>query len=324
MGTKDFYKTLGVPRSASADDIKKAYRKLALKYHPDKNQGNKAAEDKFKEITEAYEVLGDSSKKAQYDQFGFVGGPGGARPGGGPGGDPFGPFRQGAGGFQGFEDIFGDAFSDFFSGDPRARARGPRSPQGADLRYTLNITFEESALGCDKTISFMRRRGGRDETARLSVNVPAGVRQGQQLKLRGEGDAATDAGARGDLFVVIQVLEHPFFQRNNDDILMEVPISFIDAALGGSVEVPTLTGKASLTIPAGAHSGQILRLREKGFPHLGSSGRGDLLVKLMLDVPKDLSDDDRAVLQKLKNRSLRYAMVDSYRERLLALRGGRS
>ena len=179
MAKKDFYSLLDVPRSASADEIKKAYRKLALKYHPDKNPGDKKAEEKFKEITEAYEVLSDTKKREMYDQFGFSGsGPQGSGPGGFGAGGPFG------GGFSGgfssdnpenFQDIFGDIFGDMFAGAPRGRGGPRRQARGADLRYTLNLTFEEAALGCEKTISFLRQRKGKDDTAKLAVKVPAGI-----------------------------------------------------------------------------------------------------------------------------------------------------
>jgi molecular chaperone DnaJ len=334
MAGKDYYKLLGVSRSASADDVKKAYRKLAMKYHPDKNPGDRAAEDKFKEVTEAYEVLGDDKKRQMYDQFGHVGaGAGGPRPGGGnysyntgQGFDPFGGFRSGGFGGGGYDDVFGDVFSDLFGGAAGARGGGPRgrTAQGADLRYPLNITFEESALGCEKQISYVRHRGRREETAKIAVTVPAGVRPGQQLKVRGEGDSATDSGPRGDLFVVIHVLEHPLFKRSDDDVTLELPLALTDAALGATVEIPTTTGRASLKIPPGTRSGQIFRLKDKGFPHLGGSGRGDMLVQVMVDIPRDLNGDDKEALQKFAARKRDYPLVDDFQRKFENLRKGRS
>ena len=330
---KDFYQVLGVNKSASADEIKKAYRKLALKFHPDKNPGDKSAEDKFKEVTEAYEVLSDEQKRLQYDQFGFAGP--GAGPGGGPGGgaysyssagfDPFtggfrGGFRSGEGSGQ-FDDPFGEIFNDFFTqGGPRTRSRS--TTHGADLRYTLNVTFEESAQGCDKQISFIRHRGRREETAKLVVSVPAGVRPGQQLKLRGEGDAVTENGPRGDLFVIVQVLEHPLFRRVDDDVHLEVPITLTDATLGSTIEIPTITGRASLRIPPGTYSGQTFRLKEKGFAHLGSMGRGDMLVRILVDVPRELSADEKDFLQKMATRKKDYPLVQTFQQRMEALKKG--
>ncbi|MBC7372277.1 MAG: DnaJ domain-containing protein, partial [Bdellovibrionaceae bacterium] len=212
MSKKDYYSLLNVARSATADEIKKAYRKLAMQYHPDKNPGDKKAEDKFKEFSEAYEVLSDVKKREMYDQFGHAGTQGGFG-GGGGGGNPY-----GAGGFGGargadgdqFQDIFGDVFSEIFG----ARGAGPggasggarrRPMKGSDLRYTLNISFEEAALGTEKVVHFVRQRTGKDETAKLSVNVPAGVKEDQRLKLAGEGDGANGgSGANGDLFVIIK------------------------------------------------------------------------------------------------------------------------
>jgi len=332
MAKRDFYEILGVSRSASAEEIKKAYRKLALQYHPDKNPGDKKAEDRFKEISEAYDVLSDTQKRQAYDQFGHMGAQGGFS-----GRNPFEDFARsgGFGGFGGnagagpesFQDIFGDIFQDIFSGT--AGRRGPggsrRSSRGADLRYTLNVSFEEAATGAEKTISFVRQRSGKEETARISVSVPAGVGTGQRLKLRGEGDGPTDGsqGALGDLYVVINVLEHPLFRRVENDIHLDLVISFIDAIIGATVDVPTLTGKASLKIPPGTPSGQVFRLKGKGFSSLNTSTPGDLLAKVVIDVPRDLTEEQRQLLQKLAPSLRASPLVKAYQEKLERVFGSR-
>ncbi len=292
MSKQDFYSVLGVNRNSTADEIKKAYRKLAMQFHPDKNPNNKVAEEKFKNITEAYEVLSDDKKRQTYDQFGHTGGPfGGGTGGGGFGG---GGFNQGQGGDP-FQDIFGDVFGDIFGG---GRAR-PRATRGSDLRYTLNLNLEEAAQGCEKSIQFIRIRNNIEETAKLMVTIPAGVKSGQKLKLRSEGDGGAKGGPSGDLYVIINIQEHILFTRENYDCLLELPISFTTAILGGLVEVPTLTGKAALRIPSGAHSGQILRLKSKGFPKSGGFENGDMLIKILVDVPENLSSHQRELIEQL-------------------------
>lgn len=327
MATKrDYYSVLNVARNASADDLKKAYRKLAMKYHPDKNPGDKKAEETFKEVSEAYEVLSDPKKREMYDQFGFAGanaGFAGAGAGGGPG---FGGFQQG--GFQGgfgadnenFQDIFGDIFGDVF-GNTRTGGGfrgGPRRTRGADLRYTLNISFEESAVGAEKTIHFIRQRNGRDETAKLAVKVPAGVKPGQRLRLAQEGDSGLNGGTPGDLFVIINVQEHMLFRREEDDVSIEVPISYLDAILGASAEVPTLTGKVQLKIPPGTHSGQTFRLKGKGFPKSGGFGAGDMLVKIMVDTPSpsEIGAKQREILEELAKMSSPTPQVKAFQDKV--------
>ena len=321
MPKRDYYSVLDVSRSASADEIKKSFRELAKKYHPDKNPGDKKSEDKFKEVTEAYEVLSDTKKRELYDQYGFAGtnaqaGTGG--PGFNPGG--FGGYQQ-QGGFQdteGFQDIFGDIFGEMFTG-PRGAGRGQRRQKGADLRYTLAVTLEEVATGTEKTISFVRQRQGREDSARLSVKVPSGVAQGQRLKLSGEGDGSPGAGAAGDLYVIINVLEHALFTREEDDVIIELPVSFADAILGTQVEVPTLSNKVALKIPAGTHSGQVFRLKGKGFPKLGGFGSGDMLVKIILDTPKTLSAADRQIIENLAKELGPTPMVAAFQEKVHTL-----
>lgn len=324
MAKKDFYSLLNVSRTATADEIKKSYRKLAMQYHPDKNPGDKKAEEKFKEFSEAYEVLSDPKKREMYDQFGHAGtqGSGGGNPFSGAGG--FGGAGFGGGGAgQGqdpFQDIFGDVFSEIFGargqgGGPGAGARR-RPTKGSDLRYTLNVTFEESALGAEKVISFVRDRNGKDETAKLSVNVPAGVKEDQRLKLAGEGDSPQGASAPGDLYVIVKVQEHPLFKRQDNDINMDVPVSYTDAILGTSIEIPTITGKAVIRIPPGTHSGQTFRLKGKGFPKIGGFGAGDMLVRLVVDTPDKISNRQKELLEELSKGAEETPLVKAYKEKV--------
>lgn len=337
---RDYYEVLGVARTASNDDLKKAFRKLAMQLHPDKNPGDKKAEERFKEINEAYEVLSDQQKRQMYDQFGHAGAQGGFRPGQNPfegfgGAGPFGAGGFGAGGFGGpggagaggenFQDIFGDIFSDFFAG--RARPGGPGAGpgagpragtrgRGADLRYTLNISFEEAASGTEKTISFIRQRSGREETAKLSVTVPAGVKAGQRLKLRGEGDAPPSGGSAGDLYVIVNIQEHPLFKRVENDVHLDLPINFIEAVTGTTVDIPTLTGRAALKIPAGTPSGQIFRLKGKGFSSVQGAGAGDMLVRIVIDVPRELTDEQRETLKKFSSTLKVSPLVKAYQDKV--------
>lgn len=328
MSKKDFYSILGVSRSASADEIKKSYRKLAMQYHPDKNPGDKKSEEKFKEISEAYDVLSDAKKRDMYDQFGHAGnqqgfGAGGPFGGGaGPGG--FGGFRSGPGGGANggdpFQDIFGDVFGDIF-GNARGPggARSRRPSKGTDLRYTLNISFEDSALGTEKVISFVRQRGNKEESAKLSVNVPAGVKEGQRLKLSGEGDAAPGGGTPGDLYVIINIQDHPLFKRQENDVTLDLPISYTDAILGTNVEVPTLTGKAMIRIPPGTHSGQSFRLKGKGFSKIGGFGSGDMLVRILVDTPHTLSARQKEIMEELAKSAETTPLVKAFQEKVSQL-----
>jgi len=308
LSQKDLYQVLGVSRTSSADEIKKSYRKLAMQFHPDKNPGDKKAEEKFKEISSAYDVLSDPDKKRNYDQFGSAdgnpfagggfgaGGPyrggfgqGGGRPGGGPG----------AGDQDPFADIFGDAFGDLFrgsAGGPRARRSQPA--RGSDLRYTLPITLEEVATGVEKVIHFARQVGPKEESAKLSVTVPAGVKEGQRLKLTGEGDRPSSGGP-GDLYVIIQQLDHVLFTREDSDVLLDVPVGFTQAILGAEIEIPTLLGKAQIKIPTGTHTGQTLRLKGKGFPKIGGGTPGDMLVRVVVDTPTKVTAKERELIEEL-------------------------
>lgn len=342
---RDYYEVLGVGRSSSPDDIKKAYRKNAVQFHPDKNPGNKEAEEKFKELSEAYSVLSDQEARQRYDQFGHAAFEGGANP-------------FGFGDFSGFEDLFGDIFSSFFGGQSNRKTRGRA---GRDLKYDLEITFEEAAFGAEKTISVNRgqeceecagsgaAKGSSPEECgqckgtgqvrmtqgfftisrpchecqgagrvvkspcnicsgagikmvkgKIAVRIPAGIDNGQRLKLRGEGEAGSGGGPTGDLYVQISVKPHDIFERQESEIICEVPISYADAVLGAEIQVPTLEGLETMKIPAGTPGGKIFRLKNKGIQILGTARRGDQHVRVAIHVPKKFSPEHKTLLEKLK------------------------
>ncbi|MBC7421047.1 MAG: DnaJ domain-containing protein [Bdellovibrio sp.] len=330
MAKKDFYQLLGVARTATQDEIKKSYRKLAMQYHPDKNPGDKKAEDKFKEFSEAYETLSDEKKRQTYDQFGHAG----------PGGNPFGAggfggagrgSAGGAGGQDNFQDIFGDVFGDIFGGQAgrggtytSGRQRGgPRAPvRGSDLRYTLSVSFEEAGTGCEKMVSFMRQVGPKDESAKLSVTVPAGVKEGQRLKLSGEGDKPA-SGTAGDLYVIIDLQDHILFKREEFDVILDLPVSYTDAILGATAEIPTLFGKVEIKIPTGTHSGQAFRLKGKGFPKLGATGSGDMLVRVVVDTPDKVNSRQKEILEELQRYNEATPLVKNYQDKLQTVLRGR-
>jgi molecular chaperone DnaJ len=342
---RDYYEVLGIPRDATDEEIKRAFRRLAFKYHPDHNHED-GAEEKFKEVNEAYEVLCDPDKRAAYDRFGH--------------GGPQGLFGRG---FEGFDfGGFGDIFDAFFGGVTTATRQAPR--RGADLNYNINITFEEAAFGCQKEINILRtencslcqgigckpgsqptrcpncngsgqvrrvqqsifgrftnittcpqcrgegriitepcpqcRGAGRDKQQRtISIKIPAGVDDDSQIRLRGEGHAGIRGGPSGDLYLTLAVEQHKFFQRDGDDILYKLPINFAQAALGTEIEVPTLEGKTKLKIPAGSQTGEVFRLKNKGFPHLNRRGRGAQLVTLHVVTPESLTRKQRTLFQEL-------------------------
>jgi len=357
MAKEDYYELLGVAKGASGEEIKKAYRKKAIQYHPDKNPGNKESEEQFKKVSEAYEVLQDEEKRAAYDRYGHAAfsGPGGGAgaPRSGPGSfhDPFDIFRevfgQGGGGGGIFEEMFG-------GGGSRDGGR-----DGSDLRYDLEITLEEAARGMEKEISFrklvacercngtgaepgskrvtcptcrgagqIRRSGGiivftqacpacggagtriekpctschgegrSPKTTKINLRIPPGVDTGSRLRSSGNGEAGLAGGQAGDLYIVISVKEHELFERHGDDLFCEIPIKFTLATLGGTIEVPTLFGKASLKLPAATQSATTFRLRGKGMPHLRGSGQGDQLVRVQVEVPASLTAEQRRVLEE--------------------------
>ncbi len=342
---KDYYSILEIDRNATTDEIKKAYRRLALKYHPDRNPGDKTCEEKFKEINEAYACLSDPEKRINYDRYGTAEGIGADFGFGG-----FGDFTSG------FGDIFGDIFSDFF-GDFTGRRARPN--KGQDIRYDLDITLEEAVFGTQKKLNIPRwepcpvcngtrskpgkgpavcptckgaghtrlqqgffsisrtcgrcegtgsvitdpcnecKGQGRIKKKRpVTLKVPPGVDTGIRLKVAGEGEAGSYGGPPGDLYVIITVSPHPFFKRKGNDLHCEVPISFVQAALGAEIEVPTIDGNAKINIPAGTPSGRVFHLRGKGVPKLGSYGRGDQYVTIYIDVPKKLTPRQRELLKE--------------------------
>lgn len=324
MAKQDYYALLNVTRSATEDEIKKAYRKLAIQFHPDRNPNDKKAEEKFKEITEAYETLGDPKKREMYDKFGHTqgGNPFAGAGAGGPFGGGFGRTYSGGGpgGGDPFQDIFGDVFSEVFGASKTgAQGRQRQRPQkGADLRYTLSITLEEAASGCEKVISFLRHSGAKEENAKLAVTVPAGVKENQKLKLTGEGDAS-NSGSAGDLYVIIQIQEHTLFKREDNDVILELPVSYIDAILGTSLEVPTLSGRVLIKIPPGTHTGQSLRLKGKGLPKMGGFGSGDMLIKILVDTPQEISAAEKELLNKLSQTASETPLIKEYKEKVQKL-----
>jgi molecular chaperone DnaJ len=349
MSKRDYYQVLGVPRNATEEAVTKAYRRLAMKYHPDRNPDDKEAEERFKEAKEAYEILTDAQKRAAYDQYGHAGLD--AARGAGQGFSPS----------DAFGDIFGDMFGDIFGGGRRGGGRSAVY-RGADLRYELTLDLEQAVFGTSTEIDFQtvtecsecggsgaarghtpatcdtcsgagqvrisqgffavqqacprcKGRGtiikdpckkcsghGRMRTSkRLSVKVPAGVDAGDRIRLAGEGEAGRNGGPTGDLYVEIAVREHPIFERDHAHLSCEVPISFVTAALGGSVEVPTLEGQAAIKIPAGTQSGRVFRLREKGVKPVRGGATGDLFCRVVVETPVELNAEQKGLLRKFES-----------------------
>ena len=288
MSKRDYYEVLGVSKNASDDEIKKAYRKLAIKYHPDKNPGDKEAEEKFKEVSEAHEVLSDKQKRARYDQFGHAGVNGGAGNPFGNGGNPFGNFNGQSFSFDfgggGLDDILGSLFG-FGPGAHRPR-------RGTDYRTQVTVTFEESIFGTEKQISA--------NGANLKVKIPAGIDDGMQIRLRGKGGAAPEQGEPGDLYVVIHVKPHKHLTREGALILSEEKISMVDAALGTEVEVETVDGKITMKVPAGTQSGTPFKLSGHGVPFRADGDRGPHIVTIIVETPKNLSKKQRELLEEFK------------------------
>ena len=353
---RDYYEVLGIQKGASDDEIKKAYRKMAIKYHPDRNLDNKEnAEAHMKEINEAYDVLKDPQKKAQYDQFGHDA----FSAGGGGGGGFNGGF--GGGGFGGFGGDFSDIFGDLFGGGGRSRRPGPE--QGADLRVDVELTFEEAAFGVEKELNIPRTEtcascggtgaakgtspetctqcygsgqiqtavntpfgrmmnarecnqchgtgkiiktpcrdcGGRGQKRvqrKIKVNIPAGVDSQQRVRIPGKGQAGVRGGGYGDLYVYVYIKRHEIFSRDGFDVMCEVPITFVQAALGATIEVPTIHGKVEMKVAPGTQSGTVMRLKGKGIPQLRRTGNGDQMVRIKVLTPQKLSHEQKELLEK--------------------------
>jgi molecular chaperone DnaJ len=282
---RDYYEVLGVPRDADEAAIKKAFRALAKQYHPDRNPGDKAAEDRFKECNEAYAVLSDAEARKRYDRFGAAGV---AAP-------------AGAAGFSSVVDAFDDLVGDLLR-------RRKQKKRGRDLRYTLEVTFEEAALGCEKTIRIpdpAAAPGGPTAEKAYTVKIPPGTTEGAVRMLHGEGEPGASGGAKGDLHVIVRVQEHPVFKREGNDVLCEVPITFTQAALGGVVDVPTLDGRVKMRVPEGTQSGRSFRIRGKGIPRSSAKGgpRGDHLVRVMVETPTGLNARQWQLLEQFAEAS---------------------
>jgi len=360
---QDYYTTLGVEKNATEDEIKKAYRKLALKYHPDRNKDNKGAEEKFRESAEAYEILSDPQKRSRYDRFGESGLKGAfSGSGGGFSWDDFSHAGD-------FEDIFGNIFGssifgDFFGGGSSRRERRSAGVRGADLKITLALTLEEIAAGVEKTIKIKKHKpcskcsgtGAKSGTGKIpcrncggtgeihtqsrsffgtfvnvqtcpscsgegkvieepcstchgegrsrdaetiTVNVPAGVSAGNYIPLKGQGDIGPRGGPAGNIILLIDEKEHELFERQEDDVIYELPVSITQAALGDSIELPILGGRAKLKIPPGTQSGKVFRMRSKGIQHLNRGGAGDQLVRAWVWTPKNIGRAERKLLEEL-------------------------
>jgi molecular chaperone DnaJ len=354
---RDYYEILAVERDVSTDDLKKAYRKLAVKFHPDKNPGDAKAEERFKELGEAYDVLADPNKRAAYDRYGHAAfAQGGV--GRGAGVDPFDLFREVFGGMGGGGEGAGGIFEQFFGGARGGADREGRQ-RGSDLRYDLQISLEEAATGIEKEVEIKKLTGcevchgtgaeagsqavtcrtcqgrgqvitsrgffqvsqtcprcrgtgtiienpckncggeGRlEKTSRIMLKIPPGIEDGARLRSSGNGEAGIRGGPAGDLYVVMHVAEHAVFQREEDNLYCEVPISFMTAALGGEIKVPTLEGQASLKIPAGTQSNTMFKLRSRGMPDVNTRVRGDLLTRVMVEVPTRLNAEQRQKLEE--------------------------
>ena len=297
MPSSDYYQTLGVPRTATHDEIRKAYKKLARENHPDTKPGDKAAAERFKQASEAYEVLGDKEKRKQYDQYGEAYKY--ARQGGGPGGPGgAGPVDlESVFGQSGVDlgDIFGGVFGGRNSGGP-GRRRSPPVQKGEDFQTSILIPFQMAATGGNYDVSI--NRDGSVET--LGVKVPAGVQQGDTIRLGQQGSHGSGGGPAGDLMITVQIAPHPYFRRDGHDVILECPLSVTEALLGTRVDVPTLTeGQVTLTIPAGTSSGSKLRLRGKGFPNRKTGTPGDQYVIAKITVPKTVDAETRELLTQL-------------------------
>ena len=291
---RDYYEVLGVQKGASDDELKKAYRKLARKYHPDLNKDNPEAADKFKEVNEAYEVLSDKEKRAKYDHFGFAG----VDPcfGGGAGAGGFGSWadilesiRRGEGAFGSNWDFNGAGASGFAGRQPRPR-------KGQDMNVTLNVTFEEAFSGTEKRVTV--RVPGRADSEMLTVKVPAGAVDGGRLRFRGKGAPGESGGEAGDLLVTTRIQNHPYFKRDGADVLIDVPVNVAEAALGASVVVPAPDGtKVRVKVPAGTQDQTVMSVRGKGAPKVKGSGNGDLKITIKVQVPKSMNPQQQKAME---------------------------
>jgi curved DNA-binding protein len=298
---KDYYDVLGVSRGSSEKDIKKAYRKLARQYHPDVNPGDKASEERFKEINEAYEVLSDADKRAQYDRLGSQYQQ--WQRTGGQGSVPWEDLMRQAGGGGGASYDFGggDSFFDIlnaFFGGGRARQQQQQSsrvgPRGRDIEQEVMISLEEAYNGTSRAFN----RNGR----RLTVNIPPGARTGTRVRLSGKGESGYSGGQPGDLFLVVKVQDHPQYERKDNDLYRDVPVDVYTAVLGGEVNVPTLAGNVRLKVPPGTQSGQKFRLNGRGMPHLRDKhAHGDLFARVLIQIPRDLTDEERELFHRLSS-----------------------
>ncbi|MCZ6554888.1 MAG: DnaJ domain-containing protein [Candidatus Dadabacteria bacterium] len=313
---RDYYKILGVSKNASKEDIKKAYRSLARKYHPDLNPDDKMAEEKFKELQEAHEVLSDEEKRKTYDMFGSAefrpGGQTTWRRAGDPGGSSY-QYTYSSKDFPGFEDIFKDIFG--FRGDPRARrgagrgaggtfrdifsyASREKPTKGKDLEYQIEIDFDTAIKGGVRDISISRQKLNNVITEKLSVKIPAGVATGSKIRVQGKGESG-GRGNKGDLYLRIKVKPHPIFKRKQDDIYLELPITYYEAALGKQVDVPTIDGTAKVSIPSGVQNGTKLRLKGKGVQNVKTKARGNQYVEIKIVMPDNIKESDKEIFEKL-------------------------
>lgn len=326
MAKRDYYEVLGVKKTATEEEIKKAFRKLAMKHHPDRNPGNKQAEERFKEINEAYAVLSDKQKRQQYDQFGPSGfsqrysqedifrgfdisdllkdlGFSFGRAGGGG--------RRGRTQYGGFEDVFGGFgrgqaggpqtgdFRDIFSG-AGYQDQGPFGQKGQDMDSELHLSFEEAARGTERKVRFSK--GNRIEE--VAVRVPAGIESGKKLRLAGKGMEGAGGGQAGDLYLKVKVAEHPVFKREGSDILVDKEIKISDAVLGTSIEVPTLEGNKNIKVPPGTQSNSRIRLKGFGFPRLQDGGKGDELVRIIIKYPRNLTERQKKLIEELRKEGM--------------------
>jgi len=318
MPTKrDYYEILGIGRNATQEDIRKAHRRLVRQYHPDANRDNPQAAEKFSEVQEAYDVLSDADKRNQYNELGHAAFEGNFS----TGADPYESFRRSSGPGRSHrswkaspnvtvEDVdadsggFSDIFDQFFSGRGRRQRVQPRREKGADIEHSATISFERAARGC--TIPMQLNREGSIET--IDLKIPSGVREGSRVRLRGKGQPSMSGGNAGDLYITTRVIEHPYYRRDDLDVYMDLPVSIYEAILGAKVDVPTLDGRVSLTVPPGTSSGAKLRIKGRGIRR--GSDIGDQLVVIRVMVPRNLEDSQRQLVERLAQQVPVYARGD--------------